>query len=76
MLKIKLARIGKKNQPLYRVTICEAKTNLGGKVIETIGNYNPLDKSKKIEINKSRYDYWIAKGAQPSQTVRNLVNKK
>jgi len=75
MLKIRLSRIGKKHQPIYRVVVCESQVKQGGKVIEEIGRYSPLEKDKKVEIKKDRYEYWVLKGARPSQTIRHLANK-
>jgi len=73
MLKIRLSRIGKKHQPLFRVVVCDSKNKQSGKVVETIGNYNPLVEGKNIVIKKDRYQYWVSKGAQPSQSVLHLV---
>jgi len=75
MLKIRLSRIGKKHQPIYRIAVCESQSRQGGEVIEVIGKYNPLYKDKKFEIKKDRYEYWVLKGAQPSQTIRHLFEK-
>lgn len=75
MLKIKLNRLGKKKAPFYRVVVVEAKSKMGGKVNEVLGNYDPNDPKNKIEINKSRYQFWKSKGAQPTDTVRKLVEK-
>lgn len=76
MLKIKLYPVGKKNQPKYRIVISEARNKRNGKYIESIGFYNPLTDPPFIKLDQRQYQYWLEKGAQPTQTVRNLANKK
>lgn len=68
-------RTGKKNQPAYRFVIAEAKSKRDGKCVETIGNFQPLMSPPSITIDKQRYDYWINRGAQPTDTVRSLYRK-
>lgn len=75
MLKIKLSRKGKKNQPFYRIIVAEAKSKRDGKYIDALGYYNPLTKPKIIKINKEAYQEWLKKGAQPTETVKKLFNK-
>ena len=71
MLKIRLARVGKKKRPTYRFIISEAARDPYGRALEILGHYNPF--SKVIEVNKERILYWISKGAQASPTVHNLL---
>ncbi len=73
MLKIKLQPTGKKHQRTYRIVVAEGKSKLSGKVIDSIGNYNPHDPENKITFNKDLYAAWLAKGAQPTDTIKNLV---
>lgn len=75
MLKIKLTRLGKKHQPSYRIVVAEARSKRNGKYIESLGFYNPLTKPKTIKIDKKKYQEWLTKGAQPTETVRRLVKK-
>jgi len=75
MLKIKLMRTGKKNQPTYRFVIAQAKSKRDGKCVENIGDFQPLMNPPLIRLDKQRYDYWINQGAQPTNTVRNLYKK-
>ena len=75
MLKIRLTRTGKKHQPSYRIVVTEARSKRDGKYIESLGFYNPLIKSKKIKIDKKKYQEWLAKGAQPTDVVRRLINE-
>ena len=75
MLVIRLTRVGKKNQPAYRVVLTEKTNPVNGKFIEILGSYNPREKTKALKAE--RIQYWISKGAQPSDTVHNLlVNEK
>ncbi|MFA6215442.1 MAG: 30S ribosomal protein S16 [Patescibacteria group bacterium] len=71
MLKIRLARIGKKKQPTYRFIVSESGRDVYGKALEILGRYNPF--TKVCEVKKDRILYWISKGAQPSPTVHNLL---
>jgi small subunit ribosomal protein S16 len=71
MLVIRLQRVGKKNQPSYRVVLAEKTFPVKGKFIEILGNYNPRQKTKAFE--KDRILYWLSKGAQASPTVHNLL---
>ena len=73
MLKIKLTRLGKKHQPSYRIVVVEARSKRDGKYIKLLGFYNPLSKTNKIKIDKEKYQEWLSKGAQPTETVRRLV---
>ncbi len=76
MLKIKLTRTGKRNQPRYRVVVTEARSkNRGGNAVEVLGHYNPTDPENRLIINSDQYKVWLEKGAQPTQTVRQLVAK-
>lgn len=71
MLVIRLTRIGKKNQPAYRVVLTEKTNPVRGKFQEILGSYNPRLKTKDLKIE--RIKYWISKGAQPSPTVHNML---
>lgn len=71
MVKIRLARIGKKKQPTYRFVVSDAQKDLYGKYLEILGHYNPF--TKVCEVKKDRILYWIGKGAQMSPTAHNLL---
>ena len=71
MLVIRLTRIGKKNQPAYRVILAEKTNPVQGKFIEILGSYNPRLKQKALHAD--RIKYWLSKGAQASATVHNLL---
>ncbi|MEK7568167.1 MAG: 30S ribosomal protein S16 [Patescibacteria group bacterium] len=73
MLAIKLKRIGKKHQPGFRVIVAEKRLKMSGRYVEDIGWLNP--KSKDFDISKERVKYWLEKGAQPTDSVYNLLVK-
>lgn len=75
MLRIRLRRGGKKNQPSYRVVVAERLAPRDGKFIENLGHYNPLTDPITLEVKKERVDHWIALGAQPTETVHRLLFK-
>lgn len=72
MLKIKLARFGKKNQPHYRFVINEARDKRDGSYVAAIGHYAPTQTPKQLVIDVEAYKSWVAKGAQPTETVAQL----
>lgn len=75
MLVIRFTRIGKKNQPMYRIIVTDKRrATRGGRFVEILGNYNPF--SKKTNIKKERVIYWISKGAKPSVSINNLLVKE
>lgn len=76
MLTIRLTRKGKKNQPFFRVVLVDKrKSSTGGRSIEDLGYVDPL--KKRRSLNAERIKYWISKGAQPSDTIHNLlINEK
>lgn len=74
MLVIRLQRMGKKNQPLYRIVLAEKTAPPKGKYIEKLGFYDP--KQKRSILQKERILYWLEKGAKPSTTIWNFLIKK
>ncbi|NMB56332.1 30S ribosomal protein S16 [Candidatus Beckwithbacteria bacterium] len=75
MLKIKLSRIGKKGQPYYRIIVAERRSKRDGQYIDLLGTYNPTTNPKEIKIDQAKYQDWIKKGAQATQTVDSLYHK-
>ncbi len=75
MLKIKLSRTGKKNQPSFRIVVQEARSKVNGKNVEVLGHYMPLAQPAVVKIDKKRYREWVNKGAQPTETVRQLYKR-
>ncbi|MEI6056206.1 MAG: 30S ribosomal protein S16 [Lentisphaerota bacterium] len=70
-VKIRLKRTGAKNKPSYRVVVADARSQRDGKIIENLGHYDPRHQDEKIDV--VRADYWIANGAQPSETVSDII---
>lgn len=75
MVKIRLRRMGAKKAPFYRVVVADSRYPRDGRFIEEIGTYNPLTDPSEIKIDGDRAKEWIAKGAQPTDTVRALLKK-
>lgn len=75
MLKIKLFRFGKKNQPKYRIVVVESRSKCGGRYVDLLGNYDPLTKPSQITLDLKKYQDWLSKGAQPTTTVKQLALK-
>ena len=72
-VKIRLKRMGSKKNPFYRVVVADSRAPRDGRFIEELGFYNPNTKEKNIDKEKAAE--WIAKGAQPTETVRVLISK-
>jgi small subunit ribosomal protein S16 len=75
MLKVKLARFGKRNQPHYRIVVNEARDKRDGSYVALIGHYAPTQTPKLLDVNIEEYDKWISQGAQPTDTVAALVER-
>ena len=75
MVVIRLARIGKIHQPIYRVTVADQRRYATGKFIEVIGHYEPNIRGRKgkATINLAKYKEWVSKGAQPTDRVKSVV---
>lgn len=76
MLVIRLARMGAKKRPFYRVVVIEKERARDGRYLEIVGHYNPVSNPPAIQLNTERIEYWMQKGAQPSETVRGLMKKQ
>lgn len=75
MLKIRLSRFGEKKNPHYRVVVVEKRNPRHGNFVEVLGHYSPAREPSDLKLNIERADYWISKGAQPSETVQRLIQK-
>ena len=75
MVKIRLRRMGAKKAPYYRVVVADSRFPRDGRCIEEIGTYDPSADGEKVKIDMERVKYWIANGAQPTDTVRGLIKK-
>ena len=72
-VKIRLKRMGAKGRSFYRVVVADSRTSRNGKVIDQVGYYNPLDGD--VKLNNEAIIDWLKKGAQPTDTARNLLSK-
>ena len=75
MLKIKLRRMGAPKKPSYRIVIADSRSPRGGAFIEIIGQYDPMTDPETIKVEVEKAKSWIAKGAQPTDTVNRLLKK-
>lgn len=75
MLKIRLTRTGRKNLASYRIVVANEHSKRDGEFVDFLGNYNPRTKPSTIEFNKELTKEWMAKGAQPTDTVKGLMVK-
>jgi len=75
MVKIRLRRMGAKKAPYYRIVVADSRNPRDGRFIEEIGLYDPMADGEKIKVDMERAKYWISNGAQPTDTVRGLLNK-
>ena len=73
-VKLRLTRMGKKKQPMYRVVATDSHTKRDGEYIELVGTYNPLTKPATVKIDEEVALKWLNNGAIPSDTVRNLLS--
>jgi len=74
-VKIRMKRVGTKNTPAFRIVVADSRSPRDGKFIEEIGTYNPLAKGNNFAIKLDRAQYWLGKGAQPSDTVASFIKK-
>ena len=72
---IRLARIGARKQPYYRVVVIDKERARNGRSVEVVGLYNPRTNPATIDVKRDRIDYWVSKGAQLSDTVRRLLSR-
>ena len=75
MVKIRHRRMGAKKAPYYRIVVADSRSPRDGRFIEEIGMYDPMADGEKIKVDMERAKYWIANGAQPTDTVRGLLKK-
>ena len=75
MVRIRLRRVGRKKQPIYRIVVADSRSPRDGRFIEIIGNYAPRQGNAAIDLKTDRANYWLDHGAQPSDTVRSLLRR-
>ena len=74
-VKLRLKRMGAKKQPFYRIVAADSRSPRDGRSIEEIGIYNPIANPAEVKINKELAIKWLKNGAEPTDTVRNLLSK-
>lgn len=73
-VKIRLRRMGAKKAPFYRVVVADSRYPRDGRFIEEVGTYNPMTDPATVMLDKEKINAWIAKGAQPTDTVKALID--
>lgn len=78
MVRIRLTRTGRRNKPYWRLGAFDARTRRDGQPIEYLGSYDPhqAKDEDKVQLKKDRVEYWLSKGAQPTETVAQLLRKQ
>ncbi len=75
-VKLRLTRVGSKKNPIYRVVAADSRSPRDGKFIEIVGRYNPQTDPSTIELDEQKVQAWLAKGAQPTESVARLLKAK
>ena len=75
MVKIRLKRVGAKKAPFYHIVVADSRSPSDGKIIEQIGTYDPMKDPAEIKLDNEKVATWIKNGAQPTDTVKALINK-
>ena len=75
MVAIRLRRAGSKKRPFFRVVVTDSRAARDSSFVEILGHYNPRTRPALVDIQQERVDYWISKGAQPSDSVRTLIKR-
>ena len=75
-VKIRLKRGGSKQRPFYRIVAADSRSPRDGRFIDTIGTYNPIPTEYEVSIDEEKALYWLSKGAEPTDTVKNLLSKQ
>ena len=74
-VKIRLKRMGAKKAPFYRIVVADSRSPRDGRFIEALGTYNPLENPALVNLKEDEIMGWLSKGAQPTDTVRNILSK-
>jgi small subunit ribosomal protein S16 len=75
MLAIRMTRIGSNKRPTFRMVVTEARSPRDGRVVDTLGFYNPKTKPATLKVDREKLAHWLSVGAQPSSTVKSLMKK-
>jgi small subunit ribosomal protein S16 len=73
MVAIRLRRAGSKKRPFFRVVVTDSSSARDSSFVEILGHYNPRSKPAVVEVDRERIDFWLKRGARPSDTVRTLI---
>jgi small subunit ribosomal protein S16 len=76
MLTIRLSRVGKKKQPSYRIVVQDKRHDPWSPAIEVIGHFDPRSKGEQLKLDEEKVKHWLSKGAQPSETIHNMLVEK
>jgi small subunit ribosomal protein S16 len=72
-VRVRLTRVGSNKNPIWRVVVADQRSPRDGRFIETIGHYNPQTNPSTIVLDEERFQHWVSRGAQPTNTVKQLV---
>ncbi len=75
-VKLRLKRMGTKKRPFYRVVAADSRSPRDGRIIETVGTYNPITEPAEVKIDEEKAMTWLANGAEPTDTVRDLLKRQ
>ncbi|MGC9512902.1 MAG: 30S ribosomal protein S16 [Fidelibacterota bacterium] len=73
--RIRLTRMGRRNRPYFRIVVADSRSRRDGRFLEQVGTYDPLKHENRVNIKEDRIMHWLEQGAQPSDTVKNLLSK-
>ncbi len=74
-VKIRLTRLGRKKMPIYRIVVADGEAKRDGRFLEVVGTYDPMQDPAAIAIDAEKLDKWLARGAEPTTTVKSLIAK-
>ena len=72
-VRVRLTRVGSRKNPIWRVVVADGRSKRDGRVLETVGRYNPQSQPSEIVLDRERIEHWLARGAKPSETVLSLL---
>ncbi len=75
-VKLRLKRMGSKQRPFYRIVAADSRFPRDGRFLEVVGTYNPITTPAEVKVDEEKAIYWLTNGAQPTETVRNILSKE
>ena len=75
-VKLRLKRMGSKQKPFYRIVAADSRFPRDGRFLEVVGTYNPITTPAEVKVDEEKAIYWLTNGAQPTETVRNILSKE